>query len=88
LKLTASENLSRSTFTLYSIVQLLLRFTEAKQVFNIVKNGKEKIKRATKRLKSMRNKWKKGYSEKVKDPAIFTKSSVRTISGGLPGSKR
>lgn len=34
----------------------------------------------------MRENWKKGKSAKVKEPAIQTKNSIRTLRGGLPGN--
>lgn len=48
---------------------------------------KNKLKRR-KGLTKLRQKWKSGFTSQVKDPPISTKSSVRTISGGLPGNKR
>lgn len=50
---------------------------------------KKIVSRLRKRAKSLqrrREKWKKGESAKIKDPAIQTKNSIRTLRGGLPGS--
>jgi hypothetical protein len=39
-------------------------------------------------LEKLRNKWKNGFSAKLKEPALETKNSIRTLRGGLPGSAK
>lgn len=45
-----------------------------------------RLKKREEKLNSQRANWKAGFTRKIKDPAISTKNSIRTISGGLPGS--
>ncbi len=47
---------------------------------------KRRQNKRAKRLSKLRDKWKQGFIVQVKEPIIGTKSSIRTLKGGLPGS--